>query len=59
MNTVYCLRAGTGPLRMKKEDTINEYLEFYMGKNTLERQEFIIGNLRVEEDIIEEELVKK
>ncbi|HZL76846.1 MAG TPA: DNA topoisomerase IV subunit B [Bacteroidales bacterium] len=47
------------PVRMKKEDTINEYLEFYMGKNTLERQEFIIGNLRVEEDIIEEELVKK
>jgi topoisomerase-4 subunit B len=47
------------PVRMKKEDTINEYLEFYMGKNTLERQEFIIGNLRVEEDIIEEEQVKK
>src|SRR5664280_1906986 len=43
------------PVRMKKEDTINEYLEFYMGKNTLERQEFIIGNLRVEEDIVEEE----
>jgi topoisomerase IV subunit B len=47
------------PVRMKKEDTINEYLEFYMGKNTFERQEFIIGNLRVEEDIVEEELVKK
>lgn len=47
------------PVRMKKEDTINEYLEFYMGKNTLERQEFIIGNLRVEEDIVEEEQVKK
>jgi topoisomerase-4 subunit B len=47
------------PVRMKKEDTINEYLEFYMGKNTFERQEFIIGNLRVEEDIVEEEQVKK
>jgi topoisomerase-4 subunit B len=47
------------PVRIKKEDTINEYLEFYMGKNTFERQEFIIGNLRVEEDIVEEEQVKK
>jgi topoisomerase IV subunit B len=46
------------PVRMKKEDTINGYLEFYMGKNTQERQDFIIENLRVELDIIEEEKIK-
>jgi len=29
-------------------------LEFYMGKNTPQRQEFIIENLRIEEDMLEE-----
>ncbi len=36
---------------MKKEDLLKELLEFYMGKNTPERQEFIIDNLVVEEDV--------
>jgi len=44
------------PVRMKKQDTINGYLEFYMGKNTPERQDFIIDNLRIEEDKVEEEV---
>ena len=35
---------------MKKEDLVNNMLNFYMGKNTPERQEFIIGNLVIEED---------
>ncbi|MBK5720516.1 type IIA DNA topoisomerase subunit B [Dysgonomonas sp. Marseille-P4677] len=35
---------------MKKEDLVNNMLNFYMGKNTPERQEFIIDNLVVEED---------
>lgn len=43
------------PVRMKKHDAVNGYLEFYMGKNTPERQDFIIDNLRIEEDIIKEE----
>ena len=42
------------PVRMKKNDFINGYLEFYMGKNTPERQDFIIENLRIEEDVVEE-----
>ncbi len=42
------------PVRMKKNDAVNGYLEFYMGKNTPERQDFIIENLRIEEDIVEE-----
>jgi topoisomerase-4 subunit B len=44
------------PVRMKKTDAVNGYLEFYMGKNTPERQDFIIENLRVEEDKVEAEL---
>jgi topoisomerase-4 subunit B len=43
------------PVRMKKNDSADGYLEFYMGKNTPERQDFIIENLRVEEDLVEEE----
>jgi len=41
------------PVRMRKDDSVREFLEFYMGKNTPARQDFIIDNLRVEEDIIE------
>ncbi|MBI5009272.1 MAG: type IIA DNA topoisomerase subunit B [Bacteroidia bacterium] len=43
------------PVRMKKNDAVNGYLEFYMGKNTPERQDFIIDNLKIEEDKLEEE----
>jgi topoisomerase-4 subunit B len=43
------------PVRMKKNDSVNGYLEFFMGKNTPDRQDFIIENLRIEEDIVEEE----
>jgi topoisomerase-4 subunit B len=39
------------PVKMKKEDLIREMLEFYMGKNTSDRQNFIIDNLVVEEDL--------
>ncbi|WP_315264266.1 DNA topoisomerase IV subunit B [Tannerella forsythia] len=39
------------PVSIKKEDAIKELLEFYMGKNTMERQNFIIDNLVVEEDL--------
>jgi topoisomerase-4 subunit B len=39
------------PVTMKKQDAVKEMLEFYMGKNTMERQNFIIENLVVEEDI--------
>jgi topoisomerase IV subunit B len=34
----------------KKEDVVKSLLEFYMGKNTSERQNFIINNLVIEED---------
>ncbi len=35
---------------LRKEDGVDEVLEFYMGKNTMERQNFIIDNLVVEDD---------
>ena len=38
---------------------IQDLLEFYMGKNTPERQEFIIKNLKVELDLIEEEVEER
>ncbi len=38
---------------LRKEDAVNDLLLFYMGKNTSERQEFIIDNLVVEEDIVD------
>ena len=41
-------------VRMTKEDPVSDLLEFYMGKNSAERQGFIIGNLRIEADYIEE-----
>ncbi|HEX2967613.1 MAG TPA: DNA topoisomerase IV subunit B [Bacteroidales bacterium] len=44
------------PVRMKKNDSVVSYLEFYMGKNTPERQDFIIDNLRIEEDLVKEEV---
>ncbi|HCT29776.1 MAG TPA: DNA topoisomerase IV, partial [Bacteroidales bacterium] len=42
------------PVRLTREDVIADLLSFYMGKNTPERQDFIIENLKIDEDIIEE-----
>lgn len=38
-------------VRATKGDPINDLLEFYMGKNTMERQDFIIDNLKIEQEI--------
>ncbi len=43
------------PVRLHKDDSIHDILEFYMGKNTPDRQDFIISNLKVEDDVIEDE----
>lgn len=40
---------------LEQGDHIHQLLEYYMGKNTQERQEFIIDNLVVEVDLVEEE----
>ena len=41
------------PVSLTKADAVADLLEFYMGKNTSERQNFIIDNLVVEEDLAE------
>lgn len=41
------------PVRVKKGDHVQDILPFFMGKNTPERQDFIIENLRVEADLLE------
>ncbi len=43
------------PVRLKRNDSVKDFLDFYMGKNTPDRQEFIIENLRFEVDLIKEE----
>jgi len=42
------------PVMLDKDMSIEDLLSFYMGKNTPTRQEFIIDNLKVELDVIEE-----
>ncbi len=42
------------PVQLKKEDMVADMLAFYMGKNSPDRQEFIIENLKVEDDVVEE-----
>lgn len=46
------------PVRMKNTTQITELLTYYMGKNTLQRQEFIIDNLKVELDAVEEDILE-
>ncbi|MBX2951842.1 MAG: type IIA DNA topoisomerase subunit B [Leadbetterella sp.] len=46
------------PVILEKESTIPKILSYYMGKNTPERQVFIIDNLIVEQDILEEKEVE-
>ena len=42
---------------LKSSDSVHELLEFYMGKNTSSRQNFIIDNLVIEEDLIDKDLL--
>jgi len=41
------------PVMLDKETTIEKLLDFYMGKNTMDRQQFIINNLKIELDLID------
>jgi topoisomerase-4 subunit B len=45
------------PVIIDKTTKIDKMLSYYMGKNTQERQDFIIDNLRVEKDLINEEII--
>ena len=43
-------------VRLTKDDPVSDLLTFYMGTNTFDRQRFIMDNLRIEEDLIEQHL---
>ena len=44
-------------VNLHKTDLVKELLAFYMGKNTMERQSFIINNLVIEEDLVTEDFM--
>lgn len=44
------------PIILKPDMSIRKLLEYYMGKNTMERQQFIISNLRIEKDAVLEDV---
>jgi topoisomerase-4 subunit B len=44
------------PVILEQHTHIQQLLEYYMGKNTQERQDFIVSNLRVELDVVEDEV---
>jgi topoisomerase-4 subunit B len=46
------------PVLLERESPIKRLLSFYMGKNTPDRQSFIIDNLRMEEDVVMEEEIE-
>lgn len=46
------------PVMLLPETHIQQLLEYYMGKNTPSRQDFIIDNLKVEMDLVEESVIK-
>ena len=41
-------------MTLRKEDAVKDLLAYYMGKNTADRQQFIIDNLVIEEDRVNE-----
>jgi topoisomerase-4 subunit B len=45
------------PVIIGRESSVQNLLSYYMGKNTEDRQKFIIENLKVEKDVVEEEKV--
>jgi topoisomerase-4 subunit B len=44
------------PVLISQDETIHKMLDYYMGKNSPERQDFIIGKLRIERSVVEEEI---
>ena len=45
------------PVLISQEETLQKLLDYYMGKNSPERQDFIIGKLRVEKNIVEADII--
>ena len=53
LRCTYCMAEDVTFLPRQEVLSIEEIINFYMGKNTQERQEFIIDKLRVEKDLID------
>ena len=51
-----CEHIRLDKVRLTKDDPVTDLLTFYMGTNTFDRQRFIMDNLRIEEDLIEQHL---
>jgi topoisomerase-4 subunit B len=47
------------PVLLTQDITIQKLLEYYMGKNTIDRQAFIINNLRIEKDVLIEDEIEE
>jgi topoisomerase-4 subunit B len=47
------------PVQLEKESEVKKLLSYYMGKNTPDRQKFIINNLRIEKDEVEVDPVQE
>jgi len=47
------------PVLLTQDITIQKLLEYYMGKNTMDRQAFIINNLRIEKDVLIEDEIEE
>ncbi len=47
------------PILISDNLDIKKLLRYFMGKNSMERQEFIINNLKIEKDILEENIEQK
>ena len=47
------------PVMLNQDETIHHLLDYYMGKNSPERQDFIIQNLRIEKDVVKEALIEE
>ncbi len=47
------------PVMLSQDETIHHLLDYYMGKNSPERQDFIIQNLRIEKDVVKEALIEE
>ena len=47
------------PIIIKGKTSVRDLLKYFMGKNTEDRQNFIIDNLRIEEDEFEEDEIEE
>ena len=47
------------PVILSEDNSIPKTLSYYMGKNTPDRQNFIISNLKIEVDVVDEEILEK